>query len=124
MNRCLVSIVLILSLMGFAAALDVENSVEMRPGEATAETLFENGIGHPWVGGNPFSNSLDFKSFDYPSNTWGWRFNPFWGYDPFSYYAYQGKTYNPYRFSYYDHQGKTYSSYHSSYHYGGYWWPR
>jgi hypothetical protein len=109
MNRCLVSIVLILSLMGFAAALDVENGVEMRPGEATAETLFENGIGHPWVGGNPFSNSLDFKSFDYPSNTWGWRFNPFWGYDPFSYY---------------DHQGKTYSSYHSSYHYGGYWWPR
>jgi hypothetical protein len=124
MNRNLVSIVLILFLMGFAAALDVENGVEMRPGEAAAEKLFEKGIGHPWVGGNPFSNSLDFKSFDYPSNMWGWRFNPLWGYGPFSYYAYQGKTYNPYRFSYYDHQGKTYRPYHSSYHYDGYWWPR
>jgi hypothetical protein len=41
MNRNLVSIGLILSLMGFAAALDVENGVEMRPGEAAAEKLFE-----------------------------------------------------------------------------------
>ena len=122
MNRNLVSIVLILSLMGFAVALDVENGVEMRPGEAAADKLFERGIGQPWVGGNPsFSNSLNFKSFDYSNNMWAWGFDPFWGYDPFSYYAYQGKTYNPYRFSYYDHQGKTYRPYRSYYYSGGYW---
>jgi len=109
--------------MGFVAALDVENGVEMRPGEAAAEKLFEKGIGQPWAGGNPFSNSLDFKSFDHPSKMWSWRFNPFWGHNPFSYYDHQGKTYRPYRFSYYDHQGKTYHSYRSSYYYGDYWWP-
>ena len=27
--------------------------VEMRPGEATAEWLFNQGIGEPWVGGDP-----------------------------------------------------------------------
>ena len=30
-----------------------ENGVEMRPGEAEAEWLFNHGIGEPWVGGNP-----------------------------------------------------------------------
>ena len=95
MNRNLISIVLIISLMGCAVALDVQNGVEMRPGEAAAEKLFEKGIGQPWVGGNPpSSNSLGIKSFDYPSSVWGR------GYDPFSYYNYQGKTYNSYRYSY------------------------
>jgi hypothetical protein len=50
MNRILISIALIISLMGYAGALD---GVEMRPGEATAEKLFNYGIGQPWVGGNP-----------------------------------------------------------------------
>ena len=44
--------VLIISLMGCVFALDA-NGVEMRPGEATAEKLFNYGIGEPWVGGNP-----------------------------------------------------------------------
>jgi hypothetical protein len=95
MNRNLISIVLILSLMGCAVALDFQNGVEMRPGEAAAEHLFEKGIGQPWVGGNPpFSNSFDHKFFDHPSSAWGWR------YDPFTYYSYQGKTYNPHRYFY------------------------
>jgi hypothetical protein len=95
MNRNLISIVLILSLMGCAVALDFENGVEMRPGEKAAEKLFEKGIGQPWVGGNPPSlNSFGITSFDYPSSVWGW------GYDWFSYYNYQGKTYNPYSYSY------------------------
>ena len=122
MNWNLVSIVLILSLVGCAAALDVRNGVEMRPGEAAAEKLFEKGIGQPWVGGNP-------PSF---SSVWGW------GHDRFSYYDYQGKTYDPYHssypytwgwgsypFSYYDYQGKTYNPYRYSYpytYYGGYHW--
>jgi hypothetical protein len=61
-----------------------------------------------------------------------------WGSYPFSYYGYQGKTYNPYRysypytwgwgsypFSYYGYQGKTYNPYRYSYpytYYGGYRW--
>lgn len=31
--------------------------VEMRPGEATAEWLFNQGIGEPWIGGDPPSHS-------------------------------------------------------------------
>ena len=120
MNRNLVSIVLILSLMGCAVALDFQNGVEMRPGEAAAEHLFEKGIGQPWVGGNPpFSNSFDHRFFDYPSSAWGWR------YDPFTYYSYQGKTYDPYGYSYYGHQGKTYNPQRYFYphtYYSGYGW--
>jgi hypothetical protein len=109
MNRYLISIVLILSLMGCAVALDVENGVEMRPGEATAERLFERGIGQPWVGGNPPS----LNSFDYsPSRVWGWGWDR--GYDIFSYYAYQGKTYHPYLYSHYANHWKPY--------YGNYRW--
>ena len=52
MNKIWKSIVLIISLMGCVSALD-GNGVEMRPGEATAEMLFNYGIGQPWVGGNP-----------------------------------------------------------------------
>jgi hypothetical protein len=68
------------------------------PGEGwslRAEKLFEKGIGQPWVGGNqPSSNSSDHRSFGYPRSVWGW------GYDRFSYYNYQGKTYIPYRYFY------------------------
>ena len=52
MNNIWKSTVLIILLMGCVFALDA-NGVELRPGEATAEKLFNNGIGQPWVGGNP-----------------------------------------------------------------------
>lgn len=110
MNGYLISIVLILSLMGCALAIDFENGVEMRPGEKAAENLFNHGIGQPWVGGNPPS----FNSVDYPSRFWGW------GYDPFSYYNYQGKTYHPYRHAYYHNPGY---SWYFPYNYRYYWYP-
>jgi hypothetical protein len=47
------ALVLIISLMGCVAALDSHSGVEMRPGESTFENLFNQGIGQPWVGGNP-----------------------------------------------------------------------
>jgi len=53
MNKIIAVLVLIISLMGCAAALDAHNGVEMRPGETTFEHLFNQGIGQPWVGGNP-----------------------------------------------------------------------
>jgi hypothetical protein len=56
MNKIWKSIVLIVSLIGCVSALD-GNGVAMRPGEATAEMLFNYGIGEPWVGGNPPSSS-------------------------------------------------------------------
>jgi hypothetical protein len=43
--------------MGCVSALD-GNGVAMQPGEATAEMLFNYGIGQPWVGGNPPSDSI------------------------------------------------------------------
>ncbi len=42
--------------MGCAIAVD-GSGVELLPGEARAEKLFELGIGQPWVGGNPPSSS-------------------------------------------------------------------
>lgn len=66
MKKILISIVLIISLMGCAFALDVRNGVEMRPGEAAAENLFNHGIGHAWVGGNPpssGSNEMKFSQY-------------------------------------------------------------
>ncbi len=57
MNKIPILIALIVLMMGCALALDVENGVEMKPGEVTAERLFEKGIGEPWVGGNsPYSS--------------------------------------------------------------------
>ncbi len=60
MKNILISVVLIISTMGCAAALDAVNGVEMRPGEAAAEARFEQGFGSPWVGGDPLHRS----SFD------------------------------------------------------------
>jgi len=57
MNKFWISIVLVMSLMGCALALD-GSGLEMRPGEARADKLFERGIGQPWVGGNPPSSSV------------------------------------------------------------------
>jgi hypothetical protein len=62
MNKILISILLIISLMGFVSALD-GNGVEMRPGEATAEKLFNYGIGQPWIGGNPPSSSTSHSIY-------------------------------------------------------------
>jgi hypothetical protein len=120
MNRNLISIILILSLMECAVALDAWNGVEMRPGEAAAERLFEKGFGQPWVGGNP------------PSSNWGRE------YDPFDYYSHQGKTYHrhiysnylypvdswyPSYYHYYDYYPFTYRDYWYPYTYQmGYWW--
>ncbi len=56
MNKIWKSIVLIISLIGCVSALD-GNGVATQPGEATAEMLFNYGIGQPWVGGNPSSSS-------------------------------------------------------------------
>jgi hypothetical protein len=52
-EQALSSLSLIISLMGCVAALDAHSGVEMRPGEAIFEQLFNQGIGQPWVGGNP-----------------------------------------------------------------------
>jgi len=57
MNKVLISIFLIISLVGCAIAAD-RSGVELLPGEARAEKLFELGIGQPWVGGNPPSSSI------------------------------------------------------------------
>ena len=53
MNRIFVPIVLILSLVGSVSALDLKGNIEMKPGEAAFEQLYNHGIGQPWVGGNP-----------------------------------------------------------------------
>jgi hypothetical protein len=52
MNKFLISILLLISLLGCVLALD-GRALEKLPGEARAEKLFELGIGQPWVGGNP-----------------------------------------------------------------------
>lgn len=57
MNKILMSIILITSLVGWALAQDVENGVEMQPGEAVAKSLFEKGFGETWVGGNHSDSS-------------------------------------------------------------------
>ena len=58
MNKILISILLI-SLMGCVLAMNGGGvGVELLPGEARAEKLFEKGIGQPWVGGNPPSSSI------------------------------------------------------------------
>jgi len=49
MNKILISVVLIVSLMGCVAA----SGVMMRPGEIEAEKRFEEGRGLPWIGGDP-----------------------------------------------------------------------
>ena len=53
MNAILMSAVLIISLVGFATALDFDGGVELLPGERTVMERFEHGFGSPWVGGDP-----------------------------------------------------------------------
>jgi hypothetical protein len=57
MNKILISLIIITSMMGWALAVDAGNVVGNQPGEAVAENLFNHGIGQPWVGGNPPSSS-------------------------------------------------------------------
>lgn len=64
MNKILVPMVLVISLMGCVAALDGSSGVGMQPGEAAFEQLYNHGIGQPWVGGNPPGQSGD----DYASS--------------------------------------------------------
>lgn len=69
-----------------------------------------------WVFGSGYTH------YDYPGSVGGW------GYDPFSYYSHQGKTYNPYRYSNYYYPGSTwYPSYYRynyyPYTYRNYWYP-
>lgn len=61
MNKILISILLI-SLMGYVLAMN-GGGVELLPGEARAEKLFDLGIGQPWVGGNPPSSSASDHIF-------------------------------------------------------------
>lgn len=122
MNWSMISAILILSLMGSAAALEMRNGVEMRPGEAAAESRFDRGFGEPWVGGDPPSlNSLSYGS-SYRPRYWSW-----WD-DPFSYYSHQGKTYRPYRYYYYHYPGDSWYPYTYRYYwypyYSPYWWYR
>ena len=63
-----------MSLIGFASAID-GNSVELQPGEDTAEPLFNYGIGEPWVSGNSPSLSASdsmysqyYSIYNGPSN--------------------------------------------------------
>jgi hypothetical protein len=62
MNKILISILFIISLVGCAIAVD-GSGVGMRPGETMAEKLFDIGIGQPWVGGNPPSDSIYSQYF-------------------------------------------------------------
>ena len=66
MKRALVSAVMIISLLGCAAAFDGRGGVGMRPGEAEAEMLFDMGMGRPWVGGDPpRGSSFDLRFSQY-----------------------------------------------------------
>lgn len=50
-------------LLAAALALPIlgVGQVEMRPAEAAAENLFNKGIGHPWVGGDPFASGTGYN---------------------------------------------------------------
>jgi len=63
MKKTLISIAIIMALMGSAAALGEQPGVELKPGEATAEMLFNYGIGEPWIGGNPSSQSASYSLY-------------------------------------------------------------
>jgi hypothetical protein len=70
MKRSIISIFIVLSMLACATALEPAG-VEMQPGEAAAEALFENGIGQPWVGGDsPSLGSYGFFSQYFWMPTW------------------------------------------------------
>lgn len=104
MNKILVTLLLLLSLLPLAAVClaqsDDQEQVWLPPN---------------WVWGSGYT------PYDYPVGASGH------GYDPFIYYSHPGKTYNPYSdpFIYYNHPGKTYYPYsYSFYHYpDSAWYP-
>ena len=53
MNKIWAILTLIIFLMVCAASVDGNSKLEMRPGEASFEQLFNKGIGQAWIGGNP-----------------------------------------------------------------------
>jgi hypothetical protein len=53
MNNIWATLILIIFLMVCAASADGNSKLEMRPGEASFEQLFNQGIGQAWIGGNP-----------------------------------------------------------------------
>jgi hypothetical protein len=61
MNKIWLSFVLIVLLV--ACAYAAPNGLEMQPGEARAEMLFDLGIGEPWIGGDPPSSGLSESRF-------------------------------------------------------------
>ncbi len=67
MKGTLLATFLIIAMMGCATATEDQAGIELRPGEAVAEKLFNYGIGQPWVGGNPPSGSFDLKFSQYYS---------------------------------------------------------
>ncbi|MFZ3149484.1 MAG: hypothetical protein WA137_10625 [Methanothrix sp.] len=69
-----------------------------------------------WVFGSGYT------PYDYPSSVGSW------GYDPFTYYSHQGKTYHPYRYSYigsawYPSYYQYNYDYYYPYTYRYYWYP-
>jgi hypothetical protein len=67
MSKILLSVALIVSLMGCAAAMDWEHGVEMGPGEIAAEKQFESGFVSPWVGGDPPIFGSSYQTYPYYS---------------------------------------------------------
>ncbi|MFB3765094.1 MAG: hypothetical protein ACE14P_07580 [Methanotrichaceae archaeon] len=65
MRKILLIFALILVLIGLTAAVGMPG-VEMKPGEAAAEKLFEKGFGQPWVGGNPLWYQGTYGQFKKP----------------------------------------------------------
>ena len=63
MNKSLISITLIMALMGSAAALGGKPGLELQPGEAAAEMLFNHGIGEPWIGGDPSHTTESYSLY-------------------------------------------------------------
>ena len=53
MNKILAALVLIISPNGVRINFGYTSEVGMRPGETAFEHLFNQGIGQPWVEGNP-----------------------------------------------------------------------
>lgn len=100
MKKAMVSAVMIISLLGCAAAFDGSGGVGMRPGEAEAERLFDMGIGRPWVGGDPpHGGSFDIRFSQYYSWT-GWSSSSMRHIEPPRKPEVRGKTPSTVYFSY------------------------
>lgn len=62
MKKCGMAVLtVLLAALSLTAIAYSQGEVEYRPGEKGAENLFDKGIGHKWLGGEPFQSNL-FKS--------------------------------------------------------------